>query len=320
MNNEYIMTDLSNIIFISGNNILGDAEHAVILSLINDFIKIKSLDIIHNIELSEFFATNNLDTTDITNCEFVLRYHNGVCLSESKITPKKKYFLTKKNESDIPDIAFGIVELFIKQSGDDFIRYTKISVINIVDQLSYSDGVIFDENAKKDSDIQTCRSQTDTINAISSTGDLSITNPEQIPKVVSIINDVVHESKRASVYSQINKTIRQTPKNNLQNVVNLAYIVSTLPEIKKKSFVTVNEFSSPIKLANLAYLLISAELIITNDKNKIPNQSTNITDNLYLSTSSPTNLKVTKINETTNCQCSKQSSNSVIVRISKKLT
>jgi len=250
MNIDPIITaDLSKLIFIINDSILGDAAHAVIISLIEEFNRIwnSTPNIRHNFELSQYFAISEPlmpKCKNCENCEIVLRYQNAICMSESEFNiGSTKYYFVKNDKVhyNIPKIKYGMIEFYIKhtnESDSQFMNttYTKISVIKLVDQLQIDDKILCWDNKKikqikKNVDIATSRSQTDTLNAMGNAGDLAIISAEKISGVVSLVNEIIDESRHASIEAQVNQISHR--KNILdripdESVLNLANILANL--------------------------------------------------------------------------------------------
>src|SRR5688500_7422905 len=68
--------DIYNVSFIINGNILCDDIHAIILSLINDFITIAQHGILRNIEITQHYVYQNKQEKELQNCEMVLRYNS----------------------------------------------------------------------------------------------------------------------------------------------------------------------------------------------------------------------------------------------------
>lgn len=344
-----ISSKISNIIFVAGNTVLGDVPHAIILSLIEEFHQIWTAtpNLRHNIELSQYFAINksllNLNKSlTCEQCEIVLKYENTVCISESEFNSnKEKYYFVKNDKINftIPGIKYGTINFFIKQSNENNnISYMKISVIKLVDDIQFDNKKLYWDNEeikeiKKNADISICRSQTDTLNSIGNTGDFAITSTEKIPEVISLVNEIIDESKKALINAQINQIYYNKKfKNNIPNqqIINLANIVSNIIISEKKSttVILIPDFRSVILSENTtskcASILIDATIMIVATAKISPLMQlkeglsiTNITSNLsalILSSDIKNKIQIEEPVKAQTNDCTKyQSNNSFII-------
>lgn len=279
-----ISPELSNLIFVTENSILGDVPHAIILSLIDEFHQIwKTIpNLRHSMELSQYFAVDRI-STKYTNCEIVLKYENAVCISESDFNlNKQKYYFVKNDKINfnIPKIKYGTIEFYIKKSNGYQIDYTKISVVRLTDtidnsQTNWNNESI--EQIKKNTDISICRGQTDTLNSIGNTGDFSIKSLsnsnhvdsiEKIPEIISLVNEIIDESKKASINMQINqlhhsqnKHQRNTPS---RKIINLGNSIANIATIEKapSMVVLVPNFKSVVLSGQDIYASKCASILI----------------------------------------------------------
>lgn len=98
-------------VFIIDNHIYGDDIQAIWKSLINNFQEIKKkCTINHDIELSEYYALNNIKLCD--NCKIVLKYnsHNGI----SRLYAR---YITKNN---IQDVNINIIKVHVTDRLEPF--------------------------------------------------------------------------------------------------------------------------------------------------------------------------------------------------------
>lgn len=319
------LPDLADIIFIIDNVILGDAEHAVIISLINEFRQIQSSipKLRYNFELSQFFAVDDTSKDKIMNCEIVLRYENTICITESLFTKENnKYFFSDVKTGNIVGIKSGIVKLFIKKTKNDgTIIYNKIIIVKIINNISKTISNNYDiKRIKNNIDIATCRSQTDTLNAVANTGDLAITNPEQIPKVVAIVNEIIDESNKSSIRSQTNKFFGKLDNIIPEGTINLANIIvdqfGTETDVK---FIIVPDFKPIILQDNFLMVDISL-LIVSSQKTYLDIKQ--IIGNLYVIGINLEHDIISNQNKKIHCACGFQSTNSAIINkiiLAKKL-
>lgn len=196
--NSKIIEQLSNLVFVINNKVLGDDAHAIILSLIDDFNRIGNTEIRNNLELSQFYGSS----------EIVLKYIDyTVCVNNSK----------KTDSSDIEcDISRGLIRFYVKKCNGNSCRYHRIKVVYVdtVESLNkYADGVYQnnDEIIKLENAcvVALSRSQTDAIKSAASNGQLDASTPEEIVCTTNTVNNIFKESKNAVVQAQMEKIDNQ---------------------------------------------------------------------------------------------------------------
>ncbi|AGD92618.1 hypothetical protein LBA_00700 [Megavirus lba] len=225
--------ELSNLIFVVDDTVLGDDTHAVILSLIKQFNKIAELNIPHNIEISQYYAVgrglmSRQGTLICENCELVLTYiDNDICLTDPKYT--------KMNNIQC-DVKRGSIGFFIKQKKDDTYIYTKINVVRLIsgDKIeSFSNPIYFDNEEinriNKSTNVAINRGQSDAILSSAKGGALESNNVYDISDATNNVEYIVNETKKASLSPQISKMNNTRVSSNVpsQSTVNAANTVAT---------------------------------------------------------------------------------------------
>ncbi|AGF85139.1 hypothetical protein QJ854_gp643 [Moumouvirus goulette] len=225
--------ELSNLVFVVDDIVLGDDVHAVILSLIKQFNKISSSDIPHNIELSQYYAVgkglmSRQGTTICENCELILKYNdNNVCLSNGKSI----------NDQNVKcDINRGVINFFIKQKKGNTCLYTKVKVVRIShdDNLeSYEHTKYFDndeiEKINEAGNIAINRGQSDVILSNAKGGQLESKNPTEILDSTNNVEYIFDESKKASLAPLVGRMNNSRVTSNVptQSTVNTANTVAS---------------------------------------------------------------------------------------------
>uniref|UniRef100_A0A6G6ABU4 Uncharacterized protein n=1 Tax=Borely moumouvirus TaxID=2712067 RepID=A0A6G6ABU4_9VIRU len=256
---QNLVNELSNVVFIVDDVVLGDDVHAVILSLIKQFNKISSSDIPHNLELSQYYAVgkglmSRQGTIVCENCELVLKYNdNNVCLSNGKSVDDRNIKC---------DINRGVINFFIKQKKGNTFVYTKIKVVRIVhdDKLeSYSRTKYFDndeiEKLNEAGSIAINRGQSDAILSNAKGGDLESKNPTEILDSTNNVEYIIDESKKASIaplVSRMNNT-RVTSSVPTQSAVDAANTVAS--HLAKTKAVNTKDLSAVLVPGKNALLL-----------------------------------------------------------------
>lgn len=309
------------------NMVLGDAPHALILSLIDEFNRIweSASPIRHNLELSEFYAINLPSHTSCINCEIVLRYQNTVCI-ESEIDTRTKYHFVKSNSTyNIPGIKYGNIEFYIKQTDSDFVcTYVKIHIVKFVDDIhigKWSNQKI--TKIKNIVDIATSRSLTDTLNATAGVGDLGINTVKNISEIITLVNTIVDESKYASIELQVSHLISQknildmSPDfqigNVISNIIQSEKISSTCIMIPDFGPIILHSNSNrcviiPIDMSIMIVPISKLKSITANHPEVLVSQ---ITPHLHIVSLEHNPITIPKFTQTEQCKC--QPTNSLLL-------
>ncbi|ANB50773.1 hypothetical protein [Powai lake megavirus] len=225
--------ELSNLIFVVDNTVLGDDTHAVVLSLIKQFNKIAELNIPHNIEISQYYAVgrglmSRQGTLICENCELVLTYvDNDICLTDPKYTSMNNIQC---------DVKRGSIGFFIKQKKGDTYVYTKINVVRLIsgDKIeSFSNPIYFDNEEinkiNKSTNVAINRGQSDAILSSAKGGALESKNVYDISDATNNVEYIVNETKKASLSPQISKMnyTRVSSNTPSQSTVDAANAVAT---------------------------------------------------------------------------------------------
>lgn len=235
--NPLFVQELTNLVFVVDDKILGEDTHSVILSLITEFNKLSSNNITHNLELGQFYAMEKgligeKGLVICENCELVLKYiDTTVCVSNGRLKQhifkedNKYYELSDFGKSVEIDcnLSRGLVRFYVKQKNGDNYTYTLIRILRMESannlepylQALYQDN---DEIAKLENatSLAISNGQSDAIvkNAVS--GNLHINTPNEIDCSTAKINNIVTEVKNAAASGQMKK-------------MNCSRILSTVP-------------------------------------------------------------------------------------------
>src|ERR1700733_12422016 len=177
------------------NNVIGNDIHCILLSLIREFSKIDVKNLVHNMEISQYYEINNLHNGYIIpdNSEIILKYiDTTVCLSNEKNCSCYR----------------GLVRFYIKQKKGDEYKYVKINVIKICPTISKLEASIYQNSDKIQMwenivNIAIAKGQKDAISKMSDK--LILTTSEKIRNSVNKINEILFQIKKASTKSQISK-------------------------------------------------------------------------------------------------------------------
>ncbi|AQN68491.1 hypothetical protein [Saudi moumouvirus] len=251
--------ELSNVVFVVDDVVLGDDIHAVILSLVKQFNKISSVDIPHNLELSQYYAVgkglmSRQGTVVCENCELVLKYNdNNVCLSNGR---------SVDNQNIKCDINRGVINFFIKQKKGNTFVYTKVKVVRIShdDKLeSYKHTKYFDndeiEKINEAGNIAINRGQSDVILSNAKGGELESKNPTEILDSTNNVEYIIDESKKASLAPLVARmnNARVTSNVPTQSAVDAANTVAS--HLAKTKAVNTKDLSAVLVPGKNAILL-----------------------------------------------------------------
>lgn len=219
--NPLLINEFFNLYFVVNDDILDDEIYTIILSLIEEFCKIISNGLRHNIELSQYYAMennviNNKNMTRCENCEVVLRYiDTTICVTNSHICQPVSTFdgTDSEKKSNIGcDVSKGLIRFYIKQLQGNQSIYTKIHVVKIQSteslqpfMKSFYQNVDEIKKLENVANIAISRGQTDAFVKTSQKGILNIDSVDNINCSIQIINNIIHEAKNKSVESQLNK-------------------------------------------------------------------------------------------------------------------
>ncbi|AEQ60750.1 hypothetical protein [Acanthamoeba polyphaga mimivirus] len=231
--NPLLLNNLSSMVFIVGNNILGDDVKAVIISLIEEFNLIASQDLRHNIELSQYYAVGRglmtrEGTIQCENCELVLKYtHSSVCLSNGRIVRKT----SGDNEVNC-QVSRGMVKFYIKQKTGDQYRYTRIRIARVQQKGSlapFTDALYLNndelDKLHEDTGAAISLSHSDLAKQSASRGDLKVKSPSDVAIATKNINKNVDQINRAATESQLglmnrSRVVSPVPTQTSVNVAN----------------------------------------------------------------------------------------------------
>lgn len=248
--NPLFLNELSKLVFVVDDKVLGDEIHAIICSLIEEFNRIASIKLNHNLEISQYHAVekglaskNGINTCQ--NCEIVLKYFDlTVCVSNGKVYGEnfnkendKYYYTGNPNEKIECTVSRGLVRFYIRQKIGETYKYTRILVVKLVDETHselYTEMLYLDtdelEKIHEITSIAVNKAQSDIISKKAEAGQLSVSTPEKIESTVKTINEIIAETKKQSITPQLNKISSKKVLSNKpsQAAVDAANTVSKL--------------------------------------------------------------------------------------------
>ena len=243
------MSNLSTLVFVFNNTVLDNAPHAIIMSLINEFRNISNKqNLVHNLELTQYFAIDkyllHLDSfTSCENCEIVLKYTNTYCPN----LHSGMYHFQKKDSDKEKSISKGRIEFYVKQtnlinSETTSIIYHKIYVVKIISikkipsNPSYTDPSEINKIIKSGNIIKS-RILTDTLEAISDAGSLTIESEADVPNIITQVNEIILEADKS--VKQIKSAVQKFLPIPSEKLISIADIVSKQIDISGIKLVIV---------------------------------------------------------------------------------
>jgi len=242
---------MTNYIFIHDGIIMNGAANVLVLSLLDEFLSIASCkELIHNIEISQYFVIGEIDNSCI-NCEIVLRYSNTVIPSKGVEGTGQKYYFVDANNLDGRKI--GLIELFVKKIYDKNITFERIDIVKIVDKLEdYSDSFyIYSDkldSVKKISDRAICRCLTDALNATYDSGEITCGDASKLSDLTAMTKELVNQSVSSSQKLQNLKLsgkneqsmIGSSPSDHMTHLIRIVDQTVQSIEESKKSILNPN--------------------------------------------------------------------------------
>ena len=244
-----LVDQLSNLSFVVDDVVLSDDANAVILSLIEEFNRIASSELKHNIELSQYYGHANPLTSKngsiiCDNCEIVLKYvDTTVCITNGKIIKhvseeNGRYY--HRNESGEKteincQISRGLIRLYLKQKIGYTYKYARIRVVSVknTDTLEPYTDKIYQNNdeirkLEEATNIAIAKGQSKAFDINAKNGDLQTNTPSEVVCATKTINDIITDAKNASANAQLSKinTDRFFSQVPPQSAVNAAQCVS----------------------------------------------------------------------------------------------
>lgn len=265
MINTKFSKELPNLVFIANDVILGDDIRAVILSLVNEFNKIASINLKHNLELSQYYAVGkNLIRKDgtpyCTNCELVLKYTDiAVCIIDGRIgqniieRDNRYYEMGENGEKEVKcDFGRGVVKFYIKQIDDCNVKYIpiKISRIITVESLEPFTEALYHHN-EKISEIEEATAaaigvgQSSAVKMMAGKGEFRTTTVENVDNVINNVNRIFDKAKIVSFKPQISRfrnyrVLSTVPDKETVNIADtIAKNISKRTEFRKKDLSTI---------------------------------------------------------------------------------
>jgi len=242
--------DIYNISFIIDDTVLCDDIHAIILSLINDFVTIAQQKILHTIEIAQHYVYPKKQENGIQNCEIVLCFD-----------------IISNNYSD------GSLRFYAKYQKDNGFFYVPIQLVRInavktcqhlnIEQIEYQN-IDKMQEIEEQKYVAMSRAQTDAIKANTLAKKLSIMNPDDISKVVDVVNEIT---------TKVRDTLTDDSSFKLsvppESTIHIAKVVAkSCAEISKKNnmvFILVpnSDFVINLAIGKMKYsVLLDANLAI----------------------------------------------------------
>lgn len=278
---KYSFNELFNVVFVFDNHVMSDNGSIIIFSLIDEFIKINKNNIRQNLELSQYYCSQNAE-----DCEIVLKY-NSINM-----------YLENHN-----NINHGSIHFFIKKEYQNQFRYYPIFIvkINIVNTLK----TFMNEQYHNTEEIMKLESHykkacnlahSDYLSKNIKNGLFSITNEEDIICSTTGINKILDEIKNICFETQLSKIDRKrilsmVPHNRMIDIAHLVanYIMKTtyakqnsikIVLVPGNSNIILDKNNHPISI------LIDANIAVLDESDDPKGSSTNnivkISDNLHI--------------------------------------
>ena len=218
--NPTMVNDISNIQFVVGNQILDSDINAVVLSLVEEFSRIGSQDLRHNLELSQFYSPSQ----PCEHKELVLRYTDSVvCISNERIVNITKaqddtYSVDQaKNKAEINcDVSRGIIRFYLKEKIESneeeetcTFLYRKLCLVKIIAPTSlsqFTDRLYLNNkemNKLLDANTQALtQGQTEAFKSQRG-GCMANTNPQNLTNSTSNVNSIIKSAGGSAMASQM---------------------------------------------------------------------------------------------------------------------
>lgn len=257
--NPLLLSELSNLAFVVGNQVLGDGIHAIILSLIEEFNTINGshaqTQLKHNLELSQYFALDQSligqdNITRCENCEIVLKYTaTSICLTNLQAN----YSANNLVDSNLDcRISRGLIKFYIKQQVKNCFTYIKINVVklNVVNSLDRYNDQHYQNSAELDKLDNTMavalnRAQSDAIDTAATMGKTASSTSYGVSTSIDTVNKIINNTRRAFLNPQLDKLHTKHismsyPSQHAINIANtVANTISTAPSSQNISVVLV---------------------------------------------------------------------------------
>lgn len=186
MLSKQLQAEMSDIFFVLDNAVLGDDVHAIILSLLEEFVSLPDLK--NNLELSQFYSIN-CDTTSpsTTISQIVLRY-NVTSIGSNAMVSCIKFFVKRMQTSDT-------------------YKYTRLRAIHVSFDKMFVDATkskMYVRGANLDTmektvDMVMGDIQTNTIKTNTLAGTLQIFPSHKIPHALDTVNKIITQTKDLAV-------------------------------------------------------------------------------------------------------------------------
>lgn len=210
------INELANFVFVVGSNVVGGDIHALIVSLLEDFNRIRSYDLKSNLELSQYYAVKRELMTgegmiECENCEIVLKYTDTtVCITDENMIPSPTRTHTQQQPSPECNISRGLIRFYIKQKEGDNYKYTKIHVarVHMDESLQpYTQDVYHDtdeiKKIEEKTNIALNRAQSGMIMDAANRGDIKSGTPADIMGASKLVNSIMSRTKNAAAQTQL---------------------------------------------------------------------------------------------------------------------
>lgn len=263
MINPTFCKEMPNLVFIANDIILGDDIRAVILSLINDFNRIASLNLKHNLELSQYYAVgedlmSKHGVPYCANCELVLKYIDiAVCIVDGYIKENVKQYGNKffessdRGEKEVKcTISRGVVRFYIKQIDGNTAKYTpiKIARVKTVESLEpFMEALYYHNNkiAKVEGETTAAVSvgHSTAIRMVAGKGELRMVDDNSVDNIVKKVDRIFTETKIATLQPQLssfkdNRILSTIPDQEMVDTANTV-AKNLAKKIEKKDLVSI---------------------------------------------------------------------------------
>ena len=219
--------ELRKLKYVADDKILEPGATAVILSLIESFKAIEPSNIRHGLEISQHYAVKKSPVGDnfyhCDKCQIVLRYEpNTVCFNQG----------SRDSECNV---TRGKACFYIKKSDKNTSKYSKIMIVKLgTGSLSEYSTKLYQnqteaENLEEAANTATSQGQTDFIRKNADVGSFDQRTPEGISQTNRSVGQIVDETRKASVESQLSKM----NKNRMLSTVPSAEAISAANVVAK---------------------------------------------------------------------------------------
>lgn len=211
--NPLTLNKMTNLAFVVKDTVLGDEATSIIMSLVDEFNRITTTDLKHNIELSQYYSVDKplLDKNNgvvCDNCEITLKYiDTAICINSNKIE------INPDNSMDCT-INRGLIKFYLKELNGNCVTYTKIHVVDVkfLDSIDNYTNLLYQNNKELGNlsaatQIALSRCQSDAIKNTAKGGQLDSTTENDLINSSKTVNNIINQAKNAAVRSQLTKLV-----------------------------------------------------------------------------------------------------------------